>query len=385
MDIIIYKITCNENNKVYINATNYDNIKTPIIKLIKNYKSWIRTKNNYRKIFDFIKLNKVYTVEILEKCYNINNIVKNLKKIFWINEYKNNCINHLINTRDINYKKNIEYDNNVNYNNGKIYKLICNITNYIYIGSTTCDLNKRLLNHINKYNCWFIDNNKSYITSYKILENNNYEIELIEDYPCESKRDLEKRERYWLEYYINDGYNCVNKIIPVKTNKEKKETKKQYRENNKEQILKTKKIYRENNKEQLLEKQKIYRQNDDVKKQRAQYNKEYREKHHEHILNINKEYYQNNKEKILEQMKEKYKTKEQQYCDICKIYINRLNVHVKSKKHIDNVNKNITNDDDKMEYIEKKIKEKYCDVCKKSYNIVNFARHIKSDKHKNNL
>lgn len=255
-----------------------------------------------------------------------------------------------------------------NYNNGKIYKLTCNITNKIYIGCTIRSLENRLIDHKTHKNIWLKDNNKPYITSFKILENNNYEIELIEDYPCDSKRELEARERYWIEQYINDGYDCVNKLLPIKTDEEKKETSKQYRKNNKEQIL---------------EKQKIYRQNDDVKEQRSQYNKEYREKHHEHILNRDKEYYQNNKEKILEQMKEKNKTKEQQYCDICKIYINQLNVHIKSKKHIDNVNKNITNDDDKTEYIEKKIKEKYCEVCKKSYNIVNFARHIKSNKHKN--
>lgn len=65
-------------------------------------------------------------------------------------------------------------------------------------------------------------NKKNYTTSFKILENNNYEIELIEDYPCGSKRELEARERYWSEQYINDGYECVNKYCQLKQMKKKK-------------------------------------------------------------------------------------------------------------------------------------------------------------------
>lgn len=36
-----------------------------------------------------------------------------------------------------------------NYNNGKIYKIKCNITNNVYIGSTVTKLESRLKRHIN--------------------------------------------------------------------------------------------------------------------------------------------------------------------------------------------------------------------------------------------
>ena len=31
----------------------------------------------------------------------------------------------------------------VNYNNGKIYKIVCDVSDYIYVGSTCQPLNKR--------------------------------------------------------------------------------------------------------------------------------------------------------------------------------------------------------------------------------------------------
>ena len=37
-----------------------------------------------------------------------------------------------------------------NYNNGKVYKLVNNIDNLIYIGSTTCSLSKRMSIHRNR-------------------------------------------------------------------------------------------------------------------------------------------------------------------------------------------------------------------------------------------
>ena len=43
----------------------------------------------------------------------------------------------------------------------------------------------------------------------------NCEIVWIEDYPCERKEQLTARERYYIE-----NINCVNKLIPGRTNHE---------------------------------------------------------------------------------------------------------------------------------------------------------------------
>ena len=100
----------------------------------------------------------------------------------------------------------------VNYKNGKIYKLKCNITNKVYIGSTAERLLcQRLRYHVKSYNRYILNMNKShYTTSYDILENGNYTITLLEKCPCESKDELHARERYHIE-----RNECVNKMIPL--------------------------------------------------------------------------------------------------------------------------------------------------------------------------
>ena len=54
--------------------------------------------------------------------------------------------------------------------------------------------------------------NKHCITSFKILENNDYNIILLETVKCNSKDELLQRERYWIE-----STTCVNKYIPSRT------------------------------------------------------------------------------------------------------------------------------------------------------------------------
>ena len=71
-----------------------------------------------------------------------------------------------------------------NYNNGKVYKIVNNIDNMIYIGSTTCKLCNRM--NVHRYN---MNNNKN-ATLYKHMRKlgvHNFSIVLIENYPCSSK------------------------------------------------------------------------------------------------------------------------------------------------------------------------------------------------------
>ena len=100
----------------------------------------------------------------------------------------------------------------VDYSKGKIYRIICNKTNQIYIGSTCSTLTKRLSQHKTDFNCWLNGTTKKYVTSYKIIKNENYVIILIEEYPCENKNQLTSRERYYIELM-----DCVNRYIPTRT------------------------------------------------------------------------------------------------------------------------------------------------------------------------
>ena len=108
----------------------------------------------------------------------------------------------------------------VNYNNSKIYKIVDNTNNNIYVGSTTKKyLSDRLSSHNSDYRR-FKKINKGYITSFEILKNNNFDIILLELVNCNSKDELKSRERFYIE-----TLDCVNKNIPGRTNKEYKNVK----------------------------------------------------------------------------------------------------------------------------------------------------------------
>jgi len=218
------------------------------------------------------------------------------------------------------------------YKNGKIYKIVCDTTNMTYIGSTIQGLSSRLSGHRADYKR-YLNKKKYFISSYKILENNNYKIILIDNCPCNSKEELHKIERKYIE-----SMDCINKCIPTQTkkewkekNKEKiKEYNKQYRENNKEQILEQKQEYYQNNKETQKKKVKEhYQKNKEKIKKRV---KEYRENNKDKIKEQKKEYRENNKTKIKEQKKEYYKDKIE--CEYCKCIFrkNNLKRHQKSLK-----------------------------------------------------
>ena len=65
----------------------------------------------------------------------------------------------------------------------------------------------------------------------KILANNNYDIQLIELYPCNSKDELHSREGYWQK-----EIKCLNRCIAGRT-------KKQYNLDNKAKIAEQKQVY----------------------------------------------------------------------------------------------------------------------------------------------
>ena len=74
------------------------------------------------------------------------------------------------------------------YQNSKIYKIVCQETNEVYYGSTIKSLAHRLYQHIAD------SKTNSSITSKRIIMRNNYKMELVENFPCETKAELRKRE-----------------------------------------------------------------------------------------------------------------------------------------------------------------------------------------------
>lgn len=188
------------------------------------------------------------------------------------------------------------------YENGKIYKLVCNTTGLQYIGSTIEDLHRRKRQHEKDYKNWK-NGIYHYITSFKILEKNTYDIVLILEYPCENKQELERKEREYIE-----SLECVNKYIPTRTQKE-------YYNENKEQIQQYKKDWYNDNKEKHKKQQKEWREKNRDKM--LEQMRKYYEKTKEKRKKTDKEYYEKNKDIINEINKERV------ICDICNIEMNR--------------------------------------------------------------
>jgi hypothetical protein len=180
------------------------------------------------------------------------------------------------------------------YSQGKIYKLTSSHTDKVYIGSTTKSLNDRFSAHKCHYKRW-LKSQMDKITSYDLLQYTDVKIELIKEFPCETRTELEKEEgKLILEN------NCVNRYVAGRTKKE-------YDDDNKDKYKIQRKEYRAVNK-------------DKIKIQK----KEYRAVNKDKIKERKKEYYQENKEKFKAKCK----------CECGGKYTHVVKSrHLKSKKH----------------------------------------------------
>jgi len=116
----------------------------------------------------------------------------------------------------------------VNYANGKIYKLVNNVDDKIYVGSTCGSLRLRKSRHKAKSNAC------PDRPVYKHLNRvgwDNIEIILVETYECKNKAELHARERHWIDELKPE----LNKVLPLQTKKEwQKKYDRQRYHNNKE-------------------------------------------------------------------------------------------------------------------------------------------------------
>ena len=124
----------------------------------------------------------------------------------------------------------------MDYKNGKIYKLQINDGNF-YIGSTRTDLRKRLYEHKSR------SKNEPEIKLYKHIGENweNVKIILIENFPCNSRQELLKKEDEYIQKELKNEL-CLN-------SHRASITKKEYYETNKEKIREKQKEYYNKKKE----------------------------------------------------------------------------------------------------------------------------------------
>ncbi len=120
----------------------------------------------------------------------------------------------------------------------------------VYYGSTVQTLNDRMSVHKSSKNC----------ESKSIIASGTYAYPLLEDYPCNTKKELQYREA---EYIISNWDSCLNKTIPgaidraggilqydrlrnktAKRKEYKKKHNKEYRKKNAEKIAAQSKEYK---------------------------------------------------------------------------------------------------------------------------------------------
>jgi len=230
------------------------------------------------------------------------------------------------------------------YSKGKIYTIRTYQCDDIYIGSTTQRLCERIRDHRDNYKHW-LNGAKKYMSSYEILKYDDYYIELLEDYPCENKQQLKRKEG---EYQRE--MDCVNKRIECRTTKE-------WYIDNKDKIKQKVKQYYNDNKDKRLEQMKEYYI--DNKDKKIEYIKQYRIDNKEKILEYNKQHYIDNKDRILEQKKQHYIDNKEKILEQQKQY------------RIDN-----------KEKILKRMKQKITCDCGCIVNKGNIATHKRTNKHK---
>ena len=98
------------------------------------------------------------------------------------------------------------------YENGKIYCLSSNNSDLFYIGSTIQPLAKRLQYHEYHYRA-YQKGKGDYYSSYDVLATGDYSISLYNEYPCNSKSELDLEEGYEIEHNLQYA-GCVNRSIP---------------------------------------------------------------------------------------------------------------------------------------------------------------------------
>ena len=247
------------------------------------------------------------------------------------------------------------------YDNGKIYKLWSLETNEIYVGSTIQPLHKRLYEHRSRARKQIL--NYALYTEMNKFGIDTFNIELIEDYPCKSLNELQKKEGYW----IRELQASLNKIIAGRTSKE-------YRNEHKEQIYAYNKTWVQANAEKVKDNHQIYRKMNTDKIKEKQ--KLYQEINQDKLLKYAKEYRDNNVDKIKDsQMLYRMKNKEK-IAERSKVYreINKDKLTEKSKIYREN---------NKDEIYAKKNEKHSCLMCGGRYTTCHKALHERSVKHQN--
>ena len=127
------------------------------------------------------------------------------------------------------------------YEQGKIYKIINDVDDMVYVGSTIQLLRQRFSSHIYKTK----KENSKLLNHIKLLGKDNFQIVLLHNYPCKNKEQLLWEERRIQEEIPKE--KSLNQLRSIITYDEHEE----WFEQNKDYLKKRSRICYEKNKTQV--------------------------------------------------------------------------------------------------------------------------------------
>lgn len=208
------------------------------------------------------------------------------------------------------------------YKIGRIYKIIHNQSDVVYVDSTFNSCRNRWQQHKHDYvkylNGKFYKGKKhgkvAIYPHFKQYGIENFKLILVKEYPVVDKKHLKLYEQLWINRTRCCNENSAFRIKWLY----KKQYCKQYYENNKEKEAARKKHYYESNREKM----KQYYENN--KKKKSEWGKQYRENNKEKMKQYMKQYHENNKKR----------NKQRVHCPHCnkEMTLGHLNRHIK-KQH----------------------------------------------------
>jgi hypothetical protein len=158
---------------------------------------------------------------------------------------------------------------------GKVYKITGKGKSYV--GSTTQDLKQRLWSH---FKTSLDTTGRRNSVLYKFIRENgtdHFTIELIEEYPCETIKELRTREQYWLDE-LKPELNMFRSIANPKYEQECRDKEERRRRSNrfyhehKELVLERQRKYNKDHKDEIRERKKKYLEDhkEELKKKKAE-------------------------------------------------------------------------------------------------------------------
>ncbi len=157
----------------------------------------------------------------------------------------------------------------------KVYKIVNDIDDKIYVGSTRNELRKRFNEHKANYYRYLRGESTKYISSYKMFDTYSIaccHIILLSEFEVENREQMMQHERRFFDKYKSCIVNINRSYVTDSESKEKERIfNKAYRDTHKDNIKAQRKIRRVVESDKVREVSRIYRETnkDKIAKQRA--------------------------------------------------------------------------------------------------------------------